>query len=258
MGNKAIILWDGDMQIVNPDPVGNPPVVGNEEDNAGNLLTYNFWKPQNTGDGGFTMVRLDGVAVDSIGIAGHNMNTQQITFSLEAWDGAAFNSVFAPFIPSSDAPFLKQFTPTIATLNLFRLLTNQPNGGGDTAEIAVARVGPAYTLTQPIGLPMTPTPLAYDDQVLDTARDTRQWGGRFKQFERIKTALRQVNMDPTHARGPWLDFMEHARLNPFFFAWDPVAFPDEVAYCWLSKMQRGRQTGTFLIGSNQEIEGFAS
>ena len=29
-----------------------------------------------------------------------------------------------------------------------------------------------------------------------------------------------------------MPFLDHARLKPFFYSWDPDNHPDEAAYCW--------------------------
>lgn len=255
MGSKALILWDSSYTAGADDPVGNPPAVGFEKTNINNY-TYNFWKPSLTGLGGFAIGIFPSRAIDSICIAGHNLFTDQITFTLEAWDGAVFNPIFAAFIPPSDDPIFLTFGSTQATGDLYRFTTNQANPGGNPAEIAVLFIGPRYEFTKPLGLPFTPTPLAYDDGVKRTHNDSREWRGRFEQFSKVMTALKQIWLDPDHARGPWRDFMEHARANPFFFLWDPINFPLEAAYGWLPKIQMGKQKGTFLLESNNEFEGF--
>lgn len=51
-----------------------------------------------------------------------------------------------------------------------------------------------------------------------------------QEAERLSITLK--NLTPAWVRSTYLDFVEHAKNEPFFFAWDVDNYESEAAYCW--------------------------
>jgi hypothetical protein len=104
-----------------------------------------------------------------------------------------------------------------------------------TVEIGVVFVGRALQMQRPLTY-AGHTPITLSAQtVINPAKSD---GGQFLSREIIRRGLTGSasfkNLEPSWVRLYFMPFVETAKSKPFFLAWRPVDYPDEVAYCWTS------------------------
>lgn len=175
-------------------------------------------------------------AVDYVAIAGHNWGSAGIAFSLEiatALEGSPaapnWTQVIAPRLVVRDDPLILRFTPQSVIGLRVRL---QP--GTAPAEAAVLHAG--RLLVMPRGTSDDHVPINLGRQTR-RIRQTSQNGhflGEVLLSEARQTSIAFKHLVQSWARATFRDFLDAAKVDPFFFAWRPNTWPDDVGYCTLA------------------------
>ena len=79
------------------------------------------------------------------------------------------------------------------------------------------------------------TPLTYAKKTkISTGRsESGQFLGRIVISELSQATVELDNMTPDWYRLYLQPFIDHAKTLPFFFAWRPLTYPNEVGYAWV-------------------------
>lgn len=168
---------------------------------------------------------------DYIGIAGHTLGTNGNSVVAEySTDASTWIEFAAGTAPGTDAPIM--FLGDSVFARYVRLTVDGVDSPGDPAQIAVVYIGEVLAMERMIYGGHTPMPLGRDT-VLKRAlsRGGRFLGQNFRRkgvmgdaaFRHLTPAWYRANFDP---------FAKHARRYPFFFAWRPAGYPQEIAYAW--------------------------
>lgn len=212
-------------------------VVADEEDadypatNLANPSTALRWQSETTGDQYIT-VTLDGTEpVDYVGIARHNLGSGEVTVSVEVSDGnspESWTEVFSEMIPAGDQPIVMHFDEEYPPKIRVKL---QPVSA--IPRIAVIYVGKLLRLPRGLQPGLVPPPWAMNDDVVAAQSEAGDYLGAItmRRSSSFSVSVQYLNYDWWNANMP--DFIEHARSRkPFFFAWLPSSYPNEVGYAW--------------------------
>jgi hypothetical protein len=181
----------------------------------------------------YITVTTAGVAnVEYIGVVGHNWGTDGATVSVEQLDSnspPAYAQIVAPSIPDTDDPIL------------WRLSTPQPQSF--RIKIVPVSLAPAAAVVMAGSLLVMPQriysrhlPITYARRlVVSNGRsESGKFLGRVVLGEDRENVAQFRLITPEWFRDNIPDFLEAAKDNPFFFAWRPDTYPDEVGFCWLA------------------------
>lgn len=222
--DNPVILWDNLVAIDNV--AAGTEEAENPATNLANPNTSALWRAASTADQDI-VITLSGETIAGIGIARHNLGSSGVPITVSIDDGGGYDVIFPEFTPDDDSPLLFQFTPQVATAVKLRLNT----GGTDPAEIAVLFVGALLTLQRRLYVGHTPIPLARRQEVTTGRSQSGEHLGSVIIGEWYGGAIAQQNLTASWYRTYMAPFIENAP-EPFFFAWRPDTYPDEVAFCW--------------------------
>lgn len=197
--------------------------------NLANSSTALVWK----GDSGSTeyITVVTTGEVDYMAIARHNMFTAGCTLSVEYYDGSSWVEIVAAFVPEDDEPILIRF-PLVAYGQVRLKIQNA------TVDpyIAIMYVGQLLVLQRRIFVGHSPARLSRKPTTLNAVSENGNFLGRITVSEMNGSSVQMQNLDPEWYRELFDPFLVAARDEPFFFAWRPYDFPDELSFAWLTDM----------------------
>lgn len=219
--------------------------------NLANPSTASVWRAADTGTQYLTINAV--TSADYIGLARHNLGSTGAIVSVEAYAAGAWSTVFAEQILGSDAPAILRFALTSASA--FRLKI-QP--GTAAPEIAVLYLGALLELQRRIYVGHTPIPYGRTTTVQSGRSESGNFLGRVVLQERLESSVELQNLTPNWYRENLDPFIIAAKTLPFFFAWRPGTYPDEVGFCWLTgDAQPVNQRANGMMQINLSLGGFA-
>jgi hypothetical protein len=170
--------------------------------------------------------------INYVAIAGHNFSTAGIAVGLELAEfgsplGGA-ESVFEPQIPDDDGPIIFAFP--LQEIEEIRIILVT---GTSPAEIAVLYAGQYTQLSEGIQASHTPLPLANVSDVLTGRSENGEYLGRIITGGQLISTATIANMETDFVRDTLMPFLLAADEFPFFWAWQPVSYPEDVAFAWL-------------------------
>jgi hypothetical protein len=218
----------------------------NPASNLGNYQTSSVWKAGSTADGYLTFTLTGDTKSNYIAVARHNWGSGLVLTTVEAITaepGAVWEVVVAALYLGSDAPEMLVFEDDFYVGVRFKL---EP--AAVEPQAAVIYVGEALRL--PKGIPPGHVPIV-DAREREAIRGDAQNGdflGSITVSERLATTL-----DLEDLPGDW--YRENLRPviqgdRPFFFAWSPVAHPDEVGFCEITNSPKpviSQETGEMNV-----------
>ena len=205
--------------------------------NLANPSTANRWESDSTSEQFVTVMFGVEREVDYVGIARHNLGSGAATVSIEGllFGGDPENSadwfeIFEPLILPDDGPRIFRFVPEFLIGLRLRIVP-----AGNKPRAAVLKVGKLTTVKW--GLPPGHKPIKY-------ARSVNRIGGRAESGDYLGSVIAGASLSTTidlvFLEPDWYrTVLEPFRLacedeNPFFWAWAPARYPDEVGYCWVT------------------------
>lgn len=203
--------------------------------NLANPSTAEKWKGT-TDDPQFITVHLGSPqACDYIGIARHNLGTIGCTIQIQASvDGDTWEDLGDDFIPGDDAPIMVRFEDSNGPY--FRLSLTPGSG---VPEMAVLYLGKLLVLQRNIYVGHSPITYNYTNTVSVGLSESGEFLGGVARRANPSTDVKQANLTAAWFRAYMAPFFKQCVGNaadrqrtPFFFAWRPTSFPDEVAFGW--------------------------
>lgn len=196
--------------------------------NAANPATYTKWKAGSSAAQTITII--PGDETEFVGIARHNLGSQQISLLVEgSFDGVTFTTLVDEQLFPNDSPVLARFTR-----QNYQVLRLTLGAGLAPAQIAVIYAGPLLTLQRRIYVGHTPITMGRKRTITSGMSESAQFLGRILVSEGRASAVSAKNMTPDWYREYFDPFIDAAGEIPFFFAWRPEDYPLEVGYCWLA------------------------
>lgn len=200
-------------------------------ENATNWLTYSGgWQTSVVGDQTITVSFLSAQSVAGYALFKHNLGDIGGAVKLQySDDGILFFDVTGSAMsPANNRTIFFVFTED--THPVWRLVFTVP--AASTLIVGQAFVGP---LLQVFGGPetgWTPPNLAFNDDFVNSRADGGDFLGRSLIRKGAKTSFNVSAVPADWVRTHWEPFLEVAQLQPFYYSWDSVHFPSEVAYCF--------------------------
>lgn len=230
-----------------PDVTKNSPVFGQDTivtagnitattshpsypaSNMANPATHLFWRGT-----GFTVEQLvvtQSRTVDYVGIAKHNLGTANIAVTVAvATDGVpTYTTIYGPTIPDDDAPIMVCFKERAATHVRVTLAAGDAIG-----QIAVLHAGKALFSPRRVYVGVTPITLGRVSRVTNGRSEAGNFLGRIVVGQGLTTSISLKNLHPLWYRNKLDPLIVQSKEYPFFFAWRPYTYPNELAYAWTS------------------------
>jgi hypothetical protein len=184
--------------------------------------------------------------VDYAGIAAHTLGSSGCAIKVETSVGdvagspleQVWNLIASEIAPGNDAPLL--FLDSSRVTRYVRLTIT---GGATMPRIASIYAGEVLAMQRPLYGGHTPITLSRETVLhRSLSRGGQFLGQGFRRhglvgqasFRHLTAAWYRETFDP---------FVQSARRFPYFFAWRPSAFPEEVAYAWTDEDIRPSNMG---------------
>lgn len=189
-----------------------------------NPLTYEYWRPTAM-PATWTLDAGSSVSVNYIGIAAHTLKTGNCTVTIQ---GSTNNSTWVTIdslTPADNSPIMFLFAPV--TYRYFRLSIT-----GSIPSIGVVYVGTTLDMLRPCYGGITPISLSNDNVIRPNRSEGGQWLGRTVIRSGSSMKVAYTNLNNAWVRSSFKAFMDDAVLYPFFFAWRPNNYPNDIGYVW--------------------------
>lgn len=204
--------------------------------NLATPATNEVWKSGSTADQHMTVLFGTETQVDYVGIARHNLGSGAVTLTVKGLpaggdpeDDGDWIEVVEPSVPADDVVHLARFDPTdLIGLRLFL----EP--GSVEPQAAVLYVGKLLVFERGVQPGHTPITYARDRDILSPLSQNGQYLGRVVSGGRRHSSVSISKLSPAWYRSTLDPFFEVAAEQPFFWAWRPERYPNEVGYVWLT------------------------
>ncbi len=251
-GNAPLIGWQN--LVGRSGVAATSEAAGYPASNLANPSTALFWKATGTATQYLT-VDLSGVdTVDYVGIARHNLGSGGTSVSVEVDDPdnpGSWLEVAASLLLPDDGPALIRFDP-VSPLQLRVKL--QP--AAVVPAVTVLYVGSLLVLPRGLQPGHVPLPFAASDEIVTGQAESGDFLGRIVTKQALTTSVSIIALDYDWFRQHMAAFVRVARTTPFFFAWMPESFPNEVGFAWLNNDVRPElqavQSG-FIVSLNLDL-----
>ena len=221
--------------------VTNYPLI-----NILNPATYERYKPVTATACTIDIDASTATEVDYLGIQGRGISNVKIYYSS---NGTSYT-------------LADEFNPVgSAIMGLFESMTHRYYRivltGTDLVVIAL-KLGKALAMQRAIYGGHTPITMGRVNAVRPNMSETGQYLGASIQRKGFSTKFNWSNLKAAWYRANFDLFVDsEPRVNPFFIAWRPSSYPNEVAYCWAMSDITPSNTGTKdFMEVSIKVEGF--
>lgn len=179
----------------------------------------------------FTISEID--TINYLGIARHNLGSGSIQISIEHHNvnspGNFVELIPDTFLSNDDVAIFR-----FADIGTDKIRINLDPQGTVKPTIAVVFIGKLLVMERGIYVGHTPITLGRRHEINSGRNGRGDFLGRIVTSKSRSTVASVKNLTPSWVRSEFAPFMDGAVESPFFFAWRPQAYPNEVGYCWLS------------------------
>jgi len=259
--NTPVFGWDS--LVTSSSVSASSAASGYPASDLANPSTVLFWRAAETSPPADVYLTVDVGQVDPIdyvAVAAHNFGSAGIAVSVEIATGLAgsppalvWTEVVTPRLVVRDDPLIFRFAPTSVVGVRLRL---QP--GTAPAQAAVLYAG--RLLVMPRGTSDSHVPINFA-RVTKRLRQTSANGhflGEILLAEARQSGIGFKYLEQAWFRETMRPFLDAARVVPFFFAWKPQQWPDDVGFCTLSNdPQPTVDFSTQRIAIDLQLEGVA-
>lgn len=211
-------------------------VADTEEDdhpasNLANPLTHSQaeWRAADTSAQYLTFLISEIEPIGYVGIAGHNFGSAEIASGIEAFIDGVWTAIAPEQMPADDSPLI--FRVEDQSVSQIRIGLSS---GTVPARAAVVYIGPALILQRRLYVGHAPLKMARTTDVVSGMSEASDFLGRIVMGDYVGTSIDLKNLTPAWYREKFDPFVIAAKTMPFFFAWRPVDYPNEVGFCWLT------------------------
>lgn len=178
--------------------------------------------------------------VDYIGIAGHTIGSSDASCLVETSpDDAAWTTFAADVSPSDDSSLL--FLDDVVNCKYIRITLT---GAGAVPKIGVAYIGVALVMQREVTASgFKPPTLSRQTETNNAMSRGGQFLGQNIRSMGITSSANFQHLDDSWYRTSFDPFVKHARRYPYFFAWFPEDFPEEIGYVWTPEDIAGSYMG---------------
>jgi len=203
-------------------------------------LTYDYWTPTAL-PGVIAFEFTEAKDVDYCGIAAHTLSSTGNSVELQYYDALAADWVSLGTVqpqPTYGNDVIMFLFDEVSS-NIWRLIVS---GGTENPALGVVYLGKTLEIERRIYGGHTPITLSKKTTIKPNKSEGGQWLGRSIVREGAGTDIALKNLTAAWVREYFQPFMEEARSYPFFWAWRPGDYPEEIGYVW---------TNSDIVPSNQ-------
>ena len=202
-----------------------------------NELTYEFWRPTALPATWDLDVGSE-VDVNYFGIAAHTLGSSGCTISIQSSEDNTTWDVIDTLTPTDNSPIMFLFESV--TAQYYRLAI----AGSSIPSIGVIYIGTVLEMLRPCYAGLTPISLSRDSVIRPNRSEGGQWLGRSVIRSGSSMSVNYSNLENGWTRSTFRDFINDAVIYPFFFAWRPDNYPEDVGYVWVSEDIKPSNSGT--------------
>lgn len=162
------------------------------------------------------------------GIAGHNLSGAIYQMQWRADEGDPWQDVIDEFSPGDNSAIVHIFENIVSGFARLKIIP----AAGVPPKISVVYIGEYLTLPGRTYVGHKPINYARNTTVASGMSERGDFLGRVTQRTVLSNTLKQDNCPPDYYRSYIHPFALHAEVLPFFMAWRPAQYPDEVGFCW--------------------------
>jgi hypothetical protein len=204
--------------------------------NLANPATYLKWQSSSMiGTDTLTITLPSAKLIDYVALVGANFGIgSTITISWATANSPSDLITLVTATTTGTGPMLFRFTPvTTASLTI-----SVSEGLSPTVirQIAAIYTGKLLVVQRRLYANMTPLAQARTWKATDGMTESGQFLGRIILQEFKKNKIPFQLLDPAWYRTNFDPFLAVSDEHPFFFAWRPATYPEEVGYAWLTNM----------------------
>jgi hypothetical protein len=180
----------------------------------------------------YLTVTFSGVTeVDYVGLARHNFADAAIAVSVEALYDAVWTEIAEPFLPGDNAPILIRFEGQSPEAIRVKLAT-----GTAAASLAVLYVGKLLVMERGVNIDTPHTPLTFGrvTEATPAFSEAGDYLGTIITSRRNEATEQFSHISPAWYRAQFDPFVSFAEESPFFYAWRPSQYPEEIGYAKLT------------------------
>lgn len=226
-----LILWDNIVTFSNI--TADSEADGYPATNLSNPATNLEWRGAAAADVEITITTGSADDQSGVGIARHNFGSAEIAVEVGYYDGIDWVSLVGPRIPANNEPLLFWFTRQPLTQYVIRLAE-----GSEAPRAAVLYAGDILVMERSVDADKEfPVPrFARKTEAVNARSERGDFLGRIvtsqyidgveHSYSHLRAAFYRDSVDP---------FITAAQRDvPFFYALQPVDYPAEVAFAWLT------------------------
>lgn len=228
--------------------------------NLANHSTTLRWESDSSSDQYITATVNATSPIDYLAIARHNFGTEQATLSVEAYnsvdtnDDPEWEEIIPEFIPSDDKPILTRWDEQAYTG--VRLKIQLPSGA-DVPYIGVMYIGKLLVIQRRVYVGHTPLSMGRKINAVGARSVDGNFLGKIILGRGLSTEVSLQNLTASWFRSYMDPFFRAAQEDPFFFAWRPGTYPNEVGFAWMTNgAEVTNQSPNGMMQASFEIEGF--
>lgn len=197
--------------------------------NLGNPATFLKWTADSNATQSVGVTLSSAQTVNYFGVAAHNLGSIGATIKLQSSpDGMdPWTDISDEQLVSTDQAFISEFEDAFALH--YRLLISSPSA---PPSIGVLYIGEILRVQRRIYVGHSPMTLNPRTRVSSGKSESGQFLGRVVRSTTYETALEVDNLTASWVRQRLDPFMLAAADTPFFWAWRPCSYPDEVGFAW--------------------------
>ncbi len=209
--------------------VADTQEIDHPASNLANPLTHLEWRAADTTAQylTFTIGEIDPVGY--VGIARHNFGSAAIAAIIEAFIDGVWTEISPEQMPADDGPLI--FRIEEQSVSQIRIGLSS---GDVPARAAVVYIGPSLIAQRRLYVGHSPLKMARTTDVVSGMSEASDFLGRVVLGDYVGTGIDLKNLTPEWYREKFDPFVIAAKTSPFFFAWRPVDYPNEVGFCWLT------------------------
>lgn len=218
---------------------GTTEEAGFPADAVQRQTTWERWKPNSTTNQDLLIAPATSQEANYIGIAAHTLGSTGATVEFAySVDNVTFTTI-ETLEPADNSAIMVIFPLADAGYWRVRIVsaTSAPN-------IGVVYIGTTLDMERPIYGGHSPINLSRQTVVRPTESEKGQWLGRSVIRYGLQTSYDWNNLKAAWYRANFDPFVKEARFHPFFIAWRPADYPQEVAFGWTSQDIQPSNSGT--------------
>jgi hypothetical protein len=197
--------------------------------NVANPATYLKWKGETTGVQTVTVDLGSADEINYFGIVGHNFGTDGTNIKLQrSSNGSAWTDVTSARVLANDYAYMEEF----ADVN-YRYYRLHLTPATLVPQLAVFYIGRVLRVQRRLYVGHKPATLNRKTTVSSGFSETGQFLGRVKRRQMLEGKADFKNITPDWYRETFDPFVAAAEEVPWFWAWRPGAYPEEVGFMWL-------------------------